>query len=69
MYDTAQICLGDFGHATAFIPGKLMKRPKNSPIYASPEEILVGEYDEKIDVWAAGVAVLALVGGLGDVVG
>jgi serine/threonine protein kinase len=44
-----------------------MKRPKNSPIYASPEEILVGEYDEKIDVWAAGVAVLALVGGLGDV--
>jgi hypothetical protein len=66
-HDTAQICLGDFGHATAFIPGKLMKRPKNSPIYASPEEILVGEYDEKIDVWAAGVAVLALVGGLGDV--
>ena len=48
-HDTAQICLGDFGHATAFIPGKLMKRPKNSPIYASPEEILVGEYDEKID--------------------
>ena len=36
--------------ATAFVPGKTLKRPKSSPVYASPEEILTGVYTEKIDV-------------------
>ena len=37
------LCLGDFGRATAFVKGKVLRRPKNSASYASPEEIVVGE--------------------------
>jgi len=64
-HDAMEVCLGDFGHATAFVPGKTLKRPKSSPVYASPEEILTGVYTEKIDVWACGIAIMSLVGGLG----
>jgi calcium-dependent protein kinase len=52
----------DFGLSTSFEPGKKMKGRTGTPYYMAPE-ILAGSYDERCDLWSAGVIMYRLLSG------
>ncbi|KAG6500412.1 hypothetical protein ZIOFF_040257 [Zingiber officinale] len=61
---SGKIKLADFGLAVRFIAGQKLSGRAGSPAYVAPE-VLVGDYSEKVDIWAAGVLLhLLLVGEL-----
>ncbi|THU62945.1 hypothetical protein C4D60_Mb01t10490 [Musa balbisiana] len=56
--------LSDFGLAVRVACGQKLSGVAGSPAYVAPE-VLLGDYSEKVDIWAAGVLLhLLLVGGL-----
>ena len=55
--------LVDFGAAKIFKPGHAMHRFYGSPYYVAPE-VLEGNYDEKCDIWSAGVVLFILLTGI-----
>ena len=63
--DDTKIKLADFGCAHPFTPGtKCLRTLCGSPQYAAPELFMhVGGYDEKCDLWSAGIVIFVLLGG------
>lgn len=62
--DDTNIKLGDFGCAHKITGPKCMKTLCGSPQYVAPELYLhEGGYDERCDLWSAGVVIYALLGG------
>lgn len=55
--------LTDFGFACTFQPGQKMNLSLGSPLYMAPELCAEKQYDEKVDVWSAGVIAYMLVTG------
>ncbi|URD74522.1 hypothetical protein MUK42_35016 [Musa troglodytarum] len=56
--------LSDFGLAVRVTCGQKLSGVAGSPAYVAPE-VLLGDYSEKVDIWAAGVLLhLLLAGGL-----
>ncbi|KAK1314627.1 Serine/threonine-protein kinase PEPKR2 [Acorus calamus] len=55
--------LADFGLATRITSGQSLSGIVGSPAYVAPE-VLTGHYSEKVDVWAAGVLLHALLVGV-----
>eukprot|EP01018_Ginkgo_biloba_P030540 Gb_32592 [translate_table: standard] len=58
------IKLADFGHASSFSPGQRMRGIVGTPHYVAPEVLAGDEYNEKVDVWSAGVVVYILLSGI-----
>jgi len=52
--DTSHLCLCDFGMASSFEPGNYLNDCCGSPTYVAPE-VLKRQYNEKCDIWSAGV--------------
>ncbi|XP_042438038.1 serine/threonine-protein kinase PEPKR2-like [Zingiber officinale] len=61
---SGKIKLADFGLAVRFTTGQKLSGRAGSPAYVAPE-VLLGDYSEKVDIWAAGVLLhVLLVGAL-----
>lgn len=60
---TGQLKLADFGLSMRVAKGQNLSGVVGSPAYVAPE-VLAGTYSEKVDVWAAGVLVHALLIGV-----
>jgi calcium-dependent protein kinase len=52
----------DFGTAKAFVPDSKMHQLLGTPFYIAPE-VLMGDYNEKCDVWSCGVILYILLSG------
>jgi len=63
------IKLTDFGFAEIRKENEKMSLKLGSPIYMAPEVTLGDEYDEKVDVWSAGVVTYILLSGKPPFVG
>ena len=59
----SEIKLLDFGLSKKFKPGEKMKEKTGTPFYICPE-IIIGEYDEKCDMWSIGVMTYLLISGI-----
>jgi serine/threonine protein kinase len=60
--DKPHVKLGDFGISTSFNLVKLKSRDQvGTDIYQAPEIVLNQQYDEKVDIWAAGVVLYQLI--------
>ncbi|XP_052205750.1 serine/threonine-protein kinase PEPKR2-like isoform X1 [Diospyros lotus] len=59
---SGRIKLADFGLAVRVSNGQSLSGVVGSPAYVAPE-VLVGNYSEKVDIWAAGVLLHALLVG------
>ncbi|MCQ2817552.1 MAG: serine/threonine-protein kinase [archaeon] len=59
----SDIKLLDFGLSKRFKPGDKMKEKTGTPFYICPE-IIIGEYDEKCDMWSIGVMTYLLISGM-----
>ena len=57
------IKLSDFGFATYFKPSEKESRTVGTPFYMAPEIIKSQPYDERVDIWSAGVIVYYLLSG------
>ena len=55
-----EIKLADFGFATFFDKFKGLKGCMGSPIYMAPEIVSEKNYDQKCDIWSAGVLIYYL---------
>lgn len=60
---TGQLKLADFGLSMRVAKGQNLSGVVGSPAYVAPE-VLAGTYSEKVDVWAAGVLLHALLIGV-----
>lgn len=60
---TGQLKLADFGLSMRVAKGQYLSGVVGSPAYVAPE-VLAGTYSEKVDVWAAGVLLHALLIGV-----
>lgn len=60
---TGKLKLADFGLAVRLSNGQSLSGVAGSPAYVAPE-VLVGNYSEKVDIWAAGVLLHALLVGI-----
>ncbi|KAG8060657.1 hypothetical protein GUJ93_ZPchr0002g24665 [Zizania palustris] len=55
--------LGDFGSAEWFAGGQPMTGLVGTPYYVAPEVVAGREYNEKVDVWSAGVVLYMMLSG------
>ncbi|KAL5207377.1 hypothetical protein ABZP36_031812 [Zizania latifolia] len=55
--------LGDFGSAEWFADGRPMTGLVGTPYYVAPEVVAGREYNEKVDVWSAGVVLYMMLSG------
>ena len=58
------IKLTDFGFATKFNQGQKETLSLGSPLYMAPELCNEEEYDNKVDIWAAGILTFVLLAGI-----
>uniref|UniRef100_A0A7N0U0L2 Protein kinase domain-containing protein n=1 Tax=Kalanchoe fedtschenkoi TaxID=63787 RepID=A0A7N0U0L2_KALFE len=58
-----ELKLADFGSAEWFGDGRLMRGVVGTPYYVAPEVLLGREYNEKVDVWSAGVILYVMLAG------
>ncbi|XP_009621492.1 phosphoenolpyruvate carboxylase kinase 1-like [Nicotiana tomentosiformis] len=58
--------LADFGYAEWFVGNerKMMKGLVGTPYYVAPEVLLGREYNEKVDIWSAGVMLYIMLSGV-----
>ncbi|KAM1039041.1 hypothetical protein ACFX13_034371 [Malus domestica] len=56
--------LADFGSAEWTRDGSAMEGVVGTPYYVAPEVLMGREYNEKIDVWSAGVMMYIMLGGI-----
>uniref|UniRef100_A0A5B6ZFU8 Protein kinase domain-containing protein n=1 Tax=Davidia involucrata TaxID=16924 RepID=A0A5B6ZFU8_DAVIN len=56
--------LADFGSAECFREGELMSGIVGTPYYVAPEVVAGREYNEKVDVWSAGVILYIMLAGI-----
>ncbi|KAG0489421.1 hypothetical protein HPP92_008232 [Vanilla planifolia] len=59
---TGKLKLADFGLAVRVASGQKLSGVAGSPAYVAPE-VLLGYYSEKVDIWAAGVLLHAMLVG------
>eukprot|EP00253_Pinus_taeda_P029040 PITA_29040 len=66
----SQIKLADFGHASFFSPGEeSIQGIVGTPYYVAPEVLGGKDYNEKVDVWSAGVILYIVLSGVAPFVG
>ncbi|CAK9160042.1 unnamed protein product [Ilex paraguariensis] len=58
-----QLKLADFGSAECFRDGELMTGIVGTPYYVAPEVVAGRDYNEKVDVWSAGVVLYIMLAG------
>ncbi|XP_008785247.1 phosphoenolpyruvate carboxylase kinase 2-like [Phoenix dactylifera] len=56
--------LADFGSAECFGDGRPMRGLVGTPYYLAPEVVAGRDYDEKVDVWSAGVVLYIMLSGM-----
>ncbi|XP_010934324.2 phosphoenolpyruvate carboxylase kinase 2-like [Elaeis guineensis] len=56
--------LADFGSAECFGDGRPMRGLVGTPYYVAPEVVAGRDYDEKVDVWSAGVVLYIMLSGM-----
>lgn len=66
---TINIKLTDFGFATSFKKGEKLDLSLGSPLYMAPELVLEQVYDNRVDVWSAGVIAYILLSGMPPFIG
>ncbi|KAL2463621.1 Phosphoenolpyruvate carboxylase kinase 1 [Forsythia ovata] len=62
--DSNELKLADFGSAEFFHDGQSMSGIVGTPYYVAPEVLAGGVYNEKIDVWSAGVILYIMLAGI-----
>ena len=61
--ESVEVKLIDFGFASVIDDRKLMKDHLGTPMYMAPEIVIGEAYNEKIDVWSAGVILFNMLTG------
>ncbi|XP_073136163.1 phosphoenolpyruvate carboxylase kinase 1-like [Henckelia pumila] len=59
-----ELKLADFGSAEYFHTGELMSGIVGTPFYVAPEVVAGREYNEKVDIWSAGVILYIMLSGI-----
>lgn len=61
--DQKELKLADFGSAEFFHDGQSISGVVGTPYYVAPEVVSGRDYDEKIDIWSAGVILYIMLAG------
>ena len=62
--DDLSVKITDFGFATFFDENDLLDEVLGSPIYMPPEIVRQDKYDQKVDIWSAGILTCILLSGV-----
>ncbi|XP_016490135.2 phosphoenolpyruvate carboxylase kinase 1-like [Nicotiana tabacum] len=62
--DGNELKLADFGSAECFREGELMSGVVGTPYYVAPEVLSGRDYNEKVDIWSAGVILYIMLAGI-----
>ncbi|KAK6781042.1 hypothetical protein RDI58_023226 [Solanum bulbocastanum] len=62
--DWNDLKLADFGSAQCFREGELMSGVVGTPYYVAPEVLAGRDYNEKVDIWSAGVILYIMLAGI-----
>ncbi|KAH0634251.1 hypothetical protein KY284_037037 [Solanum tuberosum] len=62
--DWNDLKLADFGSAQCFCEGELMNGVVGTPYYVAPEVLAGRDYNEKVDIWSAGVILYIMLAGI-----